>query len=682
MSKLFFPPRHTNGLFLDSYNLANDNNLSHKEKLEGILKLNQDQKGCDFLYHIDYGLNNLYKLNAELFIYMNETRQKRVLRNLKQTYLLILAEIEYELTHQKTENLKKYNNQVKKCQENIDKLQYLLKCREKGQEPNPQYYILPENTPVAYLAIPAAETFAEQMVDICKGKIKSVKEIFDEIREDSCDRKTKYVKGSLDSVNDKRRYWSWTSAFLTTMLKLLPDDFGHTRHAKKVMTYPDPYTGNISYGLYLFKFTLEFCLLLKHTIPGPWMSEIEKNEGFYERFSTQMAQRKFALLNDLFWGIGNLLCFIWLVGKGPLGNIGNALTVALLTFDVLMASRAFFEEKTLYLQRIKDFEESIAKLQAQRLQIMDLMEERQKKIDALEEQITILGTIQDNENQRELLDQQLKELKAFQNQNQVVLDESENRINELNAEKVICTRDWDFKNRSLKITMLYALGLTIAFALLTGPFFPFAAGTLLGMTIAGAILCFAFSVIYNGIIGQIEVNKSKNLLEEIQDERQNKINYLLNILNNKEIDDNEKKLLFFEIKNLEADSKHQEKVVRLQMAHLFRKIIMDSAIPALIFVNFVIFPLAAPATFLIAVISASLGFYLGIEKTLKAEKEDYLPPDEEEYEEFRLNPDKWFMQSKPTLTKSVVSTSKTNFFSNENNLEIGGELQPLLKDSF
>lgn len=92
-------------------------------------------------------------------------------------------------------------------------------------------------------------------------------------------------------------------------------------------------------------------LLVKHTLPGPWMSEEEEALGWTTRLHAQLQRRWFELGNDTVWvSIGIVNCFILV---GALAFIGAYINVAFFSYDIILSVlRASFELKRLY--RLQD----------------------------------------------------------------------------------------------------------------------------------------------------------------------------------------------------------------------------------------------------------------------------------------------------------------------------------------
>lgn len=517
--------------------------LDHEE----LLKRNRENKAGDFLIPLSFYLTILENIDSVMIGYMAQARKEQLSHELKITYVLLLAQKHYELTHQKTENSKQYEAQMKHCAELLDALDPAWQAMiAKSPE---QAYLAPEK-PVAYCGIPLAHEFAAKMVEFM-------------------DRKTKTIKDALGSFNEKRLYWVWGSSFIKTMLSLLPEDFYNAQQASEVIKVPDPYTGTLSWSLYYFRFSLNLCLLLKHTIKGPWMSKEEAQTPWYERFQSQWAQRKFALLNDSLWGTANLVCFFWLNGK-VLGPWADALTIVLLVFDISVALWDFAEQQTQYNAEMAQYDQDIAALVAAREKLLS-------------------AALNDAESEEE------RKLAAYQMQMQ---------LNTLTRAQKRCARDWELQKLGLYNNIGYAVGLMLAFIVLTMPFMPVAAPIAVTLAVAGAVLCFAFTVISSAIKGGIEIHKSRHALKDANQEFQEQVGLLREKLKaNPTLNDDEKKLLYLEIKKLQAESAYQKQMIILQSVHLVRSLMIDVLIPAVIFSTLVFLPLGIG----LAALGAALG---------------------------------------------------------------------------
>ncbi|WP_131793028.1 hypothetical protein [Legionella birminghamensis] len=103
--------------------------------------------------------------------------------------------------------------------------------------------------------------------------------------------------------------------------------------ADKILNPALAYLGWIFFGPRLFS---NLFILIKHSVPGPWMTEQEKNLGFWFRFLAQLQRRYFEIGNDVVWfAAGILNCFVFV---GPLAPIAVYFSLACFVYDIIWAS--------------------------------------------------------------------------------------------------------------------------------------------------------------------------------------------------------------------------------------------------------------------------------------------------------------------------------------------------------
>lgn len=654
----------TSSLIQKAYQLTANSDTRNKQRyaaeVNKLLIFNKKNKGSDLLIPLNFYLDVLNSTESVLFPFMNEEQTNQVLRDLQVTYLLLLAEKKYELEHQKTENCKDYNDYLIKCQRLIDAINYKKHCELEHIKPAPEKDYLSDEQPVAYLGLAAGRLFADEMVEVASGST------------------TKDTLGHIGNVNAKRLYWVWASSLLKTILGLLPPNFFFGDQAKEVIKTPDPYTGTMSWGLYYFRFSLNLGLLLKHTISGPWMSAEEQSEPWTERFKTQWAQRKFVLLNDLFWATGNLVCFFWLYGKGAAGTWGDMLTVALLVFDISLAAWEFEEKRTQYNKQMNDYEQAIHSLKEQKETLISEQkknnEEIQHQLDKLHLELVTLEE-QDQLKVKKKIAQLMEEQKSADEKKRTELIELTLQLAVLERAKSKCAREWNFEKIHLATNVTYAVGLMLSFVLLAAPFMPLAATTLAAMTVGGAVLCFTISIIYNGVKSGIEIHKTRMTTKELKAEYVQKI-AAFKELDEHGTDDNAKRLMFLEIKKLSLETEYQEKLLTLQTMQLLRTILIESMIPPLVFLSLVFLPLGPGIGVLAAAIGLAIATHFLINHLFKAEKEELKEFNETEYQDFCTDPDSFNKKS----TKSMGLFHHKDKYppKDPTKQEMDDDMQPLL----
>jgi hypothetical protein len=570
----------TSSGILQSY-LIDSLNAKTKLRPEELLKRHKEELLKKNLHSVDGGFTTPLKFYAgiladtdEILIsYMSPEQKAQRTHDLQIAYLLLLAQKEYELLHQKTENKADYNDKIKQCEKMLDKLNPVWQERI-DKAPEQAYFT--DGKLVKYLGIALGKEFAQQLVD--SGKCKTIRE---------------YV----GALNGKRLYWVWGSSFLKTMLSLVPEGFRNAEQAGNIVKIPDPYTGCLSWGLYYFRFSMNFFLLLKHTVQHPWMSQDEIDEGWFNRFSTQWTQRKFTLLNDSLWATANLLCFFWLTGKSVLGTAGDALTVALLLFDTSVALWDFSEQQALHKAQIQQYEHDIQQLNTE--------------INAL--------TGDDEESKAKKLQLEMQK-------------------NALERDKKQCITNWALQKIGLYTNIAYATGLMAAFVVMTMPFVPIAAGLASTLAVVGAVVCFAMTVINNAVQSGIEIHRTKSALHDNEDDFMAQIGLLKKqvFLKKPQLPDDAKKLLFLEIKRLDAKTEHQQQTVSLQIAHLIRSIMLEAFIPAAIFSCLVFMPLGIGLGALAGGLALAMASNLLINASFTPDEKilEVQPFDLKEYDEF------------------------------------------------
>lgn len=619
--------------YLQTFEMDKIDELRRNKMVADLIEYRKKQGCVDFLTPLSFHLNILAETDEVLFPFMQQDKKESLLRELQVTYLLLLAQKRHEQTHQKTENLKTYDAKIKQCQHLIDALIYKKICEAQNIEESPEYGYGTDGHPEQYLFIELGQWFAEKIESIAS-------------------RKTKSIKDAMGWFNEKRLYWVWGGGLLKTFFDyLVPLDFFNAKEANQAVRAPDPYTGALSWGLYYFRGALNLSLLLKHTINGPWMSEEESQTPWTERFLTQWDQRKFTLLNDFVWATGNCLCYFLLTGKGALGTWGDALTIGLLAFDICLACWDFEEQRTKYINEMNNFDKEIQ---------------------------TVKELIKNHESDPDADETDKKRLREFYLQLQA-----------LEKAKMHCKRDWDYQGITLTTNIAYAVGLMLAFALLAVPFLPVTGPLLVAFAVTGTVLCFAFTVINNAVKGGMEIYKAYESKKEAQEDYKNKLFLFHELLsNNPNLDDNEKKLLFLEIKQTMAETEYQQQMIKFQIIHLIRSLILEAFLPAVIFVNLVFLPTGVG----LALIGAAIGLafltnYL-INQFFTPEKEVLKEFDEKEYLAFCKDPDNWGNKSsktKQTFFKSAdvppgADEEKKALNNPPKKMNYGDEDQPLLDD--
>jgi hypothetical protein len=129
---------------------------------------------------------------------------------------------------------------------------------------------------------------------------------------------------------------------LMTLLPILKNIENYAKFINLIDPFFGPVLNYLSWIFYFPRLIVNLFLLFKHLIPGSWLSEEEKQLGWFIRLQTQLQRRWFELFNDSAWFIGGLLgCFFLVGGLSP---VGMYLTISLFLYDVVLAGiRAYIE---------------------------------------------------------------------------------------------------------------------------------------------------------------------------------------------------------------------------------------------------------------------------------------------------------------------------------------------------
>lgn len=371
------------------------------------------------------------------------------------------------------------------------------------------------------------------------------------------------IQNTMSDANVQRLNWVWGGGFDRAILNLLPVGVGHPEHASEVFSTIAPITGYMSFVLYYLRLGINGFLLtnilftdnwIKGTFFNPWRTDadIAKSALIYEEFQTQWEIRKFAILNDTFWATANMACFFWLVGSGTLGYLGNALTGALLLFDLTLIGWGYLEQETEHKAMLARYDEEINKLTA----------------------LILTALIRADDTQSKILEEHL-----------AVLIESRNK----------CECDWKYTGKNFNKDLWYAAGLVATFSLLCCFFFPPAAlvpATILILGVTGAALSFALTVGYHAWKTDTEIEK----LEASIAKARNEMNKL-----DKNLDKNiaEQKL---EYDRLMENINHQQSMIEYHKKERVQQALSEALIPASAFGLLVFLPLSVGLPILIPVI--------------------------------------------------------------------------------
>lgn len=502
-------------LFDDTYQHGEQFSLDH-------LELFRHRKSL--AVSLSYFATRIDEINQANFRYLLTVQKKVIERELLFAFYIFSAQYQLDAVEGRQQCLNGRGEQLKACAKLIEQLRQSSSVGvEISKEAQLATELCESEKHLKYLGLTlVGPLVAKKIMEFTGGSI------------------TDFIKTWMSEINGKRLQWVWVNALLSSVISMIPEDFAGAHQASDAISAPSPVTGYMSWILYYTRFAINLCLLLKHTIAGPWMSKEESQIPAWERFKTQWHQRKFSLLNDSIWATANMVCFFWLVGNGMLGYLGNILTALLLVMDTCLCAWGFWEEST----------------------------EHNKDITRYDHDINVLkDKIKRGSENKQVLDQELRALER---------------------EKKQCEVNWRYKKYGLMNDLVYAAGLLAAFSVMCCFLFPPAALAPLAamiLGVAGAALCFLFTTATAAVKGAIDIAKTKESRRLAIDEL--KETYQLFQQSN---DENMKKQLFLDMKQLKCTSDYQARVVSFQKMQVLRSVLIDAMVPSLIFVSFMFMP--------------------------------------------------------------------------------------------
>ena len=470
----------------------------------------------------------------------------------------LAAELNLDAAESRRQDRRTFGERIKQCADLI----YQLREAKRQKTPELVHLQLAAHDSTQYLAYLGLTTIPSVIVEgadaISTGSPELVKEWAGEGI-------SIQVKDRRRAINSPRLYWVWAGGWIQSWIGLLSDYYIHKQEAQQALSAIAPLTGFMSFALYLTNASVEILMVAKHTVGGPWfMSKAESELSLGERFIAHADLRKYSITNDFVWGLGNLACFCWLVGKGTLGYYGNVATAGLLLMDLVLS---YFQYKEASIQHHAD------------------LERYQRHIRRLEEQIQVYP---ERKNEFTLQLETLKKARAR------------------------CEFEWTYKSVGLIKDCSYALALVLAFVVMCSFLLPpgqVEAASALILSIGGTVLCFVASLINDAAQGLIEIKKSKGLvlraktaldatMEQFQLEGRPDL----------------KKLLYLDIKQSEVNFTYQAHQAYFQKVGLLHEMFIKLLVPPLVVASFILLPLnlgvgALGAGFALAIASGRL--YIG-----------------------------------------------------------------------
>lgn len=570
-------------LFDDVYKKKQRLALNHKELFKGrkLLPIS-----------FEFYSTKLDATNQFAFKYMNPQQIASLEHDLLYAFYVmsaqyqLAAELNLDAAESRRQDRRAVGERIKQCADLIDQLRIYQapKTPENQHEPiatdhSKQY--------LAYLGLTTIPSVIAEGIDaINTGSPEALKAWAGEGL-------TVQVKDRRRSINSPRLYWVWAGGWIQVWIGLLSDYYTHKQAAQQALSAITPYTGFMSFALYLTNASVEILMVAKHTLRGSWMSQGELELSAWERFKAHGDLRKYSIMNDFVWGLGNLACFYWLVGKGTLGYYGNMATAGLLLMDAVLS---VFQYRELSKQHEAD------------------LHRYDRDISALKRQIRMAV----------LLDE-----KATWAQSLATLEKARDRL----------VFDWKYKTHGLIKDSTYAIVLLLAFVVMTSFLLPptqIAAATASILGIVGTVLCFVASLTNDAMGGIIERNKSKATALCTKTEFDGLLAAFIGAT-----DANLKKLLYLDMKQSCAIFDRQEAMAHFQMMELIHEMSIKLLVPPLVFVSFIFLPLEMGIGVLaigFALVVASGRLYMGNKPVLAELPGFNHDNDNLEYEQFERSP--------------------------------------------
>jgi hypothetical protein len=515
--------------------------LSPKRKFDlDVVKLAKQRIPLAFL--LDYYTNELQTTNPAIFTYLTSKQKNYQKKQLLFTYYLIYCQYQLDEAEGRKYRLQNLQQTLTTCAKYIGRL---------PNSPTPGEQCSPQKNLEQAIAESEKYLILLGMTNIAPWFAEKIREI--------SDGKTKFIKNTLDELNNKRLSWSWGDSMLVAIMQNLPNNFFNKRQTRQVLVIPEIISGYLGWILHYLRFGINLFLLLKHSIKNPWMSPGEQKIS--DRFKTQWDQRKFDLITDSAWATVNLVCFFWLVGSGPPGFTGNLLTLGFYLVDLVLVIWKFYEESTKHNAKINT-------LEREKKELEDLLQETNLRIEFLK-----------------------KEAKKNEKTLEEAREKADNLEKEIaNVDNIIRKEsfDWKYQRYGFFKDLTYALGMILAFTTTCCLFFPPAAivpATALMISAIGATLSFVINIVYTVVTNRLEVAK----MRETSQQRITEYNKLLEKFD-EEHNPDKKKLLYLQLETLKANSIYHEDLADFQSRKLVQSILIEALLPGLIFGCFTFLP--------------------------------------------------------------------------------------------
>lgn len=391
------------------------------------------------------------------------------------------------------------------------------------------------------------------------------------------------VENAIEDINNfnaKRLYWVWGGC-LTLSLATLFEGEGLS-FLRRSQSFYSQGAGLVSFYFYFARFSLELYLIFRY-VGGLW-TETEKALAsqltWQQRLALQLDQRKFILINDLFWSVANCLCALVFIGRDLLsstlsitfGDVGNYLTFGLLFLDLSVAIWALWEAT-------KNHEEALNQLITD---LLDLTNERQMAKEASDDYAV-----------RDLDD-------AIKDQMQLI-------------ESV--KLKWKYQKYAIEINLGYSALLVLAFVLLCSLLCPgitvplFFASTFF---LVGSLLAFGLNITAEVLKRYLEGEQFKQELVMLENEVQGLIEQFNKELADPDYDSKAQELdyLYLQIAVLVTEKKNKEASILYIQGRAVVQSLAQALLPTLLLTGFAFLSAGPAAAVVFSVIAALFLVYL------------------------------------------------------------------------
>lgn len=550
------------------------------DEIQNTLAKDPSQFETDLTYS-DSLLNDYKRLLPCGVQYLSEKERALILEKLSFIALQYQARLWFDYTQRRYARLEDSQEKIELCESLINKIPSSSTPRVPTPDPGQFYY-------TRYLGlklvVPILIKCDEQL--LAGGKTNTT--------------------NLISFLNERRLYWVWAGASVSTILTLFPNCFNHAANATSMMSHIGIVTGSMSFIFYFMRGGFEVYSLLRHSFTI-LMDEKEREwhrkagSTLKQRLDAEWEKRKYVILNDLIWGVCNCLCFFVLFGTGWFAYSGNVFTVVLLAMDIYLSCKkwkeqeaAFFKERDAILLEIQELETQIRKVKSRFISKDEML--------TLEE--------------------------AYRN---------------AKFKLKLCEANWQYKSRMMGLDIIYATLLMASFLAVMLFFFPptLAPVGLLMLSVVGVFLCFGFNALYTTAsfqIGRMHAQKmsdtiNHHLIEELHVFKINLENFTSATGADQNLLNNQLRLHYLKLRDLSYSSEQQQKVLTQQTLRMIVGTIRDFVFPAIFIVSFTLMPFTAG----ISVCAASIILFFLIHKYLVKESEKQNMPEvfpEEDYQEF------------------------------------------------